>query len=155
MVIERALAPDAEGIWLLQRLVYRSEADIYDDYTIEPLTQSVDDIEKQFADHTILKAVIEGTIIGSVRASSRDGTCYIGKLIVHPDCQNRGIGKKLMAEIETCFRTADRFELFTGSKSVKNIRLYESLGYGFLREEPVVGNFKLVFMVKAAQKPAG
>ena len=54
-----------------------------------PLLQTIEDIKSEYAYKTFLKAVDSGKIIGSVRANLQDGTCYIGKLIVHPDFQNR------------------------------------------------------------------
>ena len=40
VTIKRAVLADAAEILSLQRLAYRSEAEIYNDYNIEPLTQS-------------------------------------------------------------------------------------------------------------------
>jgi len=39
--------------------------------------------------------------------------CYIGRLIVRPDFQNRGIRTKLMQGMEHIFKTCERSELFT------------------------------------------
>ena len=71
-----------------------------------------------------LKAVSGGRIIGSVRASLDSGTCLVCRLIVHPDDQGTGIGTLLMESIEAVFPHAERFELFTGTKSSDNIRFY-------------------------------
>lgn len=90
--------------------------------------QTMEEFVKQFEDHRVLKAVDDTTIIGSVRAKEQDGTCYIEKLMVHPNYQNQGIGRQLMHSIEGLYPNC-RYELFTGSKSEKNIRLYEKLGY--------------------------
>jgi ribosomal protein S18 acetylase RimI-like enzyme len=147
IIIERAFVSDAEEILLLQKLAYRSEAEIYDDYRIEPLVQTLDQLQEQFEDHVILKAVIHETIIGSVRASEHDGTCYIGKLIVHPNYQNKGIGTMLMNAIEGYFQQS-RYELFTGSKSEKNMALYERLGYKIFRQRSITPDLNLVYLVK-------
>ena len=51
MIIGQASVKDAAEILALQKLAYRSEAEIYDDYTIPPLTQTLEemrtDIETQ------------------------------------------------------------------------------------------------------------
>jgi ribosomal protein S18 acetylase RimI-like enzyme len=132
--IIRATVLDASEILSLQKLAYLSEAELYGNYDIEPLKQSVSDIEKAFEDHLVLKYVDNRKIVGSVKAYETEGTCYIGKLMVHPDFQNRGIGKKLMKEIEQLFADC-RYELFTGSKSTKNISFYEKLGYKGFKEQ--------------------
>lgn len=69
-------------------------------------------MKKDFEKQIFLKTVIDGRIIGSVRAFGKEGTCYVGRLIVHPDFQNRGIGAQLMHETEKVFNTSKRFELF-------------------------------------------
>jgi ribosomal protein S18 acetylase RimI-like enzyme len=100
-------------------------------------------------DLVFLKATAhDGGIVGSVRAYEREGTCFIGRLIVHPDHQGRGIGARLMQEIESRFAQAERFELFTGHKSERNLRFYRRLGYRTSREERVTDALMLVFLQK-------
>jgi len=148
ILVERATASDAEEILALQKLAYRSEAEIYDDYKIPPLVQTLESIEKDFESQRFLKALMNGRIIGSVRAYSKEGTCYIGRLIVHPDFQNRGLGTKLMNEIERIFRTCKRFELFTGVRSEKNLCLYQKLGYKIFKTANITDQTTIVFLEK-------
>ncbi|AUG57600.1 GNAT family N-acetyltransferase [Acetivibrio saccincola] len=148
MIIENALISDLEEILALQKLAYLSEAEICNDFSIPPLLQTIEDIKSEYAYKTFLKAVDSGKIIGSVRANLQDGTCYIGKLIVHPDFQNRGIGTALMNSIENCFKGCKRYDLFTGKKSVKNIYLYNKLGYRIFKEEKISEKLTLVSLEK-------
>ena len=148
MIIERADISDAEEILNLQKLAYQSEAAIYEDDSIPPLTQTFDEIRADFNKQVFLKASDEGRIIGSVRGYIKEATCFIGRLIVHPEFQNQGIGTKLMNEIEYHLRKAKRFELFTGHKSEKNISLYQKLGYRTFRVQKVTENLNLLFMEK-------
>ena len=148
MIIEQARVEDAEEILKLQKLAYLSEAEIYDDYTIPPLTQTLEEIRDDFNRQLFLKATVDGQIIGSVRARLEDETCFIGRLIVHPELQNRGIGTRLMEEIETLFREAKRHELFTGHRSERNIYLYRKLGYEIFKRERVTSSLTHVFMEK-------
>ncbi len=136
MIIENANVSDAKKILLLQMLAYSSEAGIYNDFGIFPMTQTLDQIEKDFKKWIFLKAVIDNKIIGSVKVYEKEGTCHIGRLIVHPDFQNQGIGTKLMKEIENIFG-GKRFELFTGDKSQKNLYLYQKLGYKIFKEQKI------------------
>lgn len=142
---------DAAEILELQKLAYQSEAVLYDDWSIPPLIQTLDEIKKEFDEATVLKVCDAGRIIGSVRASIRDGTCNIGRLIVHPDFQHKGTGTRLISAIEAVFQYAGRFELFTGSRSEGNIRLYERLGYRIFRSDLLSPQVELVFMVKLPQ----
>jgi ribosomal protein S18 acetylase RimI-like enzyme len=127
--IEQATEKDAEVILALQKLAYQSEARRYNDYTLPPLMQTFDEILADFSRQVVLKAVISGEIIGSVRGYMEGGTCYIGRLIVNPGFQKQGIGAKLMQHIESRFSNAKRYELFTGHKGEEALSLYKKLGY--------------------------
>lgn len=145
--IEKASPEDLNQILYLQKCCYLLEAEIYRDYTIPPLTQTIDDIQNDFETQTILKLVYKNKVIGSVRAYLKNNTCFIGKLIVDKDYQNRGFGQALIEEIEQQFKDARRYELFTGYNSTKNLYLYQKLGYTRYKIEPV-NSFSLIFLEK-------
>ena len=130
---------DAEQILRLQKLAYQSEAQIYHSNAIPPLKQTLDELKKEYDDHVFLKAAIEKGIVGSVRVLASKGTCHIGRLIVHPKQQGKGIGSMLLKSIETKFADARRYELFTGNLSTRNILLYERHGYRRFKEEKING----------------
>lgn len=96
----------------------------------------------------ILKALDEDqNIIGSVRAFCDNETVYIGKLMVHPSKQGQGIGTKLLLEIENEYPNK-RYELFTSTKSKKNIALYQKQGYKIFDEKQVTEELRFVYMEK-------
>ena len=64
MEIERATVLDAEEILTLQKLAYRSEAEIYDDFHIPPLVQTLKSIEKDFGNQFFLKAALSERVKG-------------------------------------------------------------------------------------------
>lgn len=149
MDILRADVSDATEILSLQKLAYISEAEIYNDFNIPPLTQTLEEVLNKFKDHIFLKAVEEGKIVGSVRANILDsGAVYIGRLIVHPEYQNQGIGTRLMDTIETCFPGIKIFELMTGFKSQKNISFYEKRGYKIFKKEKFKDDLLILYMEK-------
>lgn len=148
MIIEQAKIEDAEEILFLQKLAYVSEAKIYKNFDIQPLRQSLDEIKAEFDNQIFFKGLQEGRIFGSVRGYLKDKTCCIGKLIVHPEMENRGLGTRLMKYIEDFFITAKRFELFTGSKSQRNLYLYRKLGYIIFKSEKINDDFTVVFLEK-------
>ena len=139
---------DAPAILALQKLAYESEARLYDDWQLPPLTQTLDSLQAEFASAVVLKALDGDRLVGSVRAREMDGACQVGRLIVSPQLQGRGIGTRLLRSVEAAFPSAERFELFTGSRSESNIRLYERLGYRRLREQVLSPAVTLVFMEK-------
>lgn len=131
-VPEFAAQTDLAEILALQKAAFYEEGERCGNTEISPLKQSLEELTAEYLDHSrpmiILKLTEDRRIIGSVRAFEVDGTCYIGRLIVHPDYRKRGYGKRLMEAIESCYH-GSRFELFTGEASVNNLRFYEGLGY--------------------------
>lgn len=151
MDVQRAILSDCQEILSLQKLAYISEAEIYDDFEIAPLVQTLHEIEDEFCKKVFLKVVLYGKIIGSVRGFTEKGTCYIEKLIVHPNFQNYGLGTLLLKELEKVFSDCERYELFTGHRSQKNLRLYTKLGYKEFKILWVTSNLAFVFLEKEAQ----
>lgn len=151
MQIETATINDAEEILQLQRVAYQSEAKIYYDPDIPPLTETLSELKALFENHTFLKATVGGKIVGSVRASINNGTCHIGRLIVSPEVQNQGIGTKLLQTIEHKYPACRRFELFTGIKSAKNSRLYEKAEYKAFKTEAVSNKLSLICFEKVRE----
>lgn len=147
-MIEKAEKDDLEEILELQYLAYQSEAKLFGNMDIPPLKQTIEEVYDEFQKGVILKAVDDrGVIIGSVRAYQGGGTVYIGKLMVHPKMQKKGIGTKLLLEIENEYPN-QRYELFTSTRSERNIALYQKLGYKIFDEKQVTEELKFVYMEK-------
>ncbi len=149
--IVEAFLNDAVDILALQKTAYQSEAKLYNDWTLPALTQTIESLQEEFKQSRVLKALINGEMVGSVRARVDNGVCHIGRLIVSPDHQRQGIGTALLSNIEAMYTSADEFHLFTGSKSIDNIRLYEKLGYVKSHTKCLSKNVDLVFMVKPSK----
>ena len=146
--ISPANISDLKAILDLQKDCYKSEADIYNDYEIPPLKQDIESIENEFKTSTILKGLVNGQIVASVRGFSDNDTCLIGKLIVKTGFQNMGLGHKMMDSIELVYKDCKRFELFTGHKSLKNLHLYNKQGYNEFKREVVNNNMTMIYMEK-------
>ncbi|MDO5548591.1 MAG: GNAT family N-acetyltransferase [Eubacteriales bacterium] len=147
MKIQRAGSEDLHEILALQYLAYQSEAKLFANKKIPPLTQTLPEVEQEFQKGIILKVCEDDAIIGSVRAHCTNGTVFIGKLIVHPEKQGQGIGTKLLLAIEQEY-PAQRYELFTSTKSKRNIALYERLGYRIFKETRLTEELSFVYLEK-------
>ena len=148
MIIIKAEKEDLQKILDLQYLAYQSETRLFDNKDIPPLKQTLEEVENEYQKGIILKALDEDkTVIGSVRAFCDNGTVYIGKLMVHPSKQGQGIGTQLLLEIEKQY-PKQRYELFTSTRSEKNIVLYKKLGYKIFDEKQVTEELRFVYMEK-------
>jgi len=146
--IEKCSVADAATILALQKRAFVSEAQLYNDFSIQPLVQTVDSLVEEFDRFDVLVARIDGKIVGSIRMRQDGPTCYIAKLIVDPEFQNRGIASALIQTAEQFYAAIKRFELFTGFKSEKNLYLYKKHGYQVFREEQSSPEFSFLFMEK-------
>lgn len=134
--IRLSAVEDAEEILNLQKSAFLEQGKLYNNFKLPPLVETIDDMRKDYSVNTIFKAMLNDVIVGSIRAAVKERTCFISRLIVDPDHQNQGIGSILMLHVESVYQnTADRFELFTGQISEKNIYLYSKLGYRIFRTD--------------------
>lgn len=150
MTISNADITDCEEIISLQKLAYKTEAEHYQDWTIPPLTQTSDELRKEFSELFVLKAVHNTRIIGSVRAQVIDDVCHIARLIVDPRFQGKGIGTALLHAIEASCKHAKSYSLFTGDQSAANIQLYQRLGYVITHTQELSEKIRLVYLRKDA-----
>ncbi len=149
MKIELATEDDLEQILTLQKRAFYDQALIYNDFALPPLTQTIDDLRNEFKDKQIYKVRKDGRIIASIRCYIKGNILFIEKLIVDPDCQNKGIGTGILTEIEERYASSvDGYALFTGHKSEKNLHIYNKLGYREVRRKTIKDDLKLIFMEK-------
>lgn len=142
---------DSVEILSLQKTAYRSEAELYNDFSLGPLTQTLEELREDFSTMVFFKAVMDGQIIGSVRGFVVGDRCFVWRLIVHPLYQGLGIQKNLLRAIEDRFSACRKFEVFTGNKSVRYIKFYQRQGYRIIASEKVSEKRDRVYLEKAAQ----
>lgn len=119
---------DAGEVLTIQRAAFVSEAQIYGDPQATPLTQTLEQLEAELRDADGFVALIGERIVGAIRTRDDGVLLQIGRLAIAPDVQGEGIGRMLLAAAEDASISREA-ELFTGSLSEANIRLYEECGY--------------------------
>lgn len=147
--IERVNECDLQAVLSLQKAAFMEVAKQMNNYDIPPLLQDIQGIRSDFDTCVILKYISsENQIVGSIRGNIYDDNiCHIGKLIVHPAFQNRGIGKALMCEIEKQFPSCLKFTLFTGEETPNTLHLYTKVGYHVVYKKEIDG-INLIHMEK-------
>lgn len=150
-VTVRPIRPeDAGEVLTLQRAAFVQEALIYGTPEMPPLTQTLDELRAELVDNLGCVALDGPRIVGAVRARRDGELLLVGRLAIAPDQQGRGIGTRLLAAVEGRGREtgATEAELFTGSLSEANLRLYEREGYVETQRVPGDDGIEQVFLRK-------
>ncbi|MFD8692358.1 GNAT family N-acetyltransferase [Streptomyces sp. NPDC059651] len=158
VIISAAKAQDAEQILKLQYLCFQNEAELYGNYRIDPLVETLDAMRAEIAANLVFVARLGDEVVGSVRGwADQDGTGRIGRLCVHPRLQGHGLGARLLAAVEaglTDQRSATRYSLHTGHRSEGNLRLYRRAGYAPVGDTTSQDGVRMILLEKEASAPA-
>jgi tRNA (guanine37-N1)-methyltransferase len=125
---------DAGELFTLQRACWVQEMQANPGAPIPALEETYADLQRWITTDTVLVVRSGGRLVGAVRASLHDGPegaqWDIGRLMVAPDLQGRGIGRMLLERIEAAApEQATGFVLFTGAGSTRNQKMYQRAGY--------------------------
>jgi len=124
--------PEAGELLTLRRAAFVTEAQIYGDPNIAPLTQTLSELRADLAAPGVvtLGARSGHRLVGSIRVVIEDKKATLGRLAVAPDLQGKGIGTQLLLAIVP-YLPEDTAEVwvFTGQDSVQNLAMYAKHGY--------------------------
>ena len=130
-VVRPAVPADAGELWTVQRAAYLPEARAHETFDLPPLLETLPELVEALATSTVLVARLGPRLVGSVRGEAVDGDVwYVGRLLVAPDQQGRGLGSALLAAVEELAPAGSRvLRLVTGVRSTANLALYARRGY--------------------------
>lgn len=141
---------DAGEVLTLQRAAYVSEAQLHNDVTLPPLTQTLEELRAELGRDDVRAWGMreQGRLLAAVRVTVRDHRAELGRLTVTPDRQGEGLGTYLLRHVEDNLPAAvDTIVLFTGERSEPNLRLYRRHGYQETHRTPA-SQYDLVHMRK-------
>jgi tRNA (guanine37-N1)-methyltransferase len=140
--VSLATPADAPELLTLSRACWVTEARANDSLSIPPLVESLEEVTTGIATWTTWTVRSAGRLVGSVRArlSPDDPVLWqIGRLMVAPDLQGRGLGRALLGYAEGAAPPSiTAYWLNTGARSDRNQRIYRKAGY---RIRPGQGSF--------------
>jgi tRNA (guanine37-N1)-methyltransferase len=126
---------DAGELLTLQRACWLQEALANDSLTdIPAIHESLEEVQQWMARWSTWVVRSEGRLVGAVRGRLEDtpvGPAWdIGRIMVAPDLQGRGLGRLLLEHIQAVAAPeATSYVLFTGARSTDNIRMYKKAGF--------------------------
>jgi tRNA (guanine37-N1)-methyltransferase len=123
-------AGDAGELLTLQRACWVQEQLANPTVEMDALTEDLDDVRAWIADGLVLVLLSAGRLVGAVRGRLVADRWDIGRLMVAPDLQGRGLGRMLLEAVEArAPAEASSYELLTGAGSARNQRIYRKAGY--------------------------
>ena len=128
--VRDATEADLEGLLTVQKAAFLRYTDFLEPQQLPPLTETIDQVRKDFSLKTILVSENGSEISGSVRYSIRAGVCIIERLSVLPRQQGKGVGRSLVAAVEgRAEGNAHKIYLETGLLAHNLLLFYTKLGY--------------------------
>ncbi|NYE39803.1 ribosomal protein S18 acetylase RimI-like enzyme [Streptomyces fulvorobeus] len=157
VTISAAATQDVEQIFRLRYLCFQSEAELYGNYRIDPLVQTLDAVRAEVEADLVFVARLGDEVVGSVRGlTDAEGTGQIGELCVHPRLQGHGLGARLLRAVEsglTAGRATTRFRIHTGHRSEGNLRLYRREGYARVGDTTGPDGVRMILLEKESAAP--
>ncbi len=131
LVITPARPRDAGELLTLQRAAFLTEARLNGTLELPPLTETLPELTASIEADTVLVARLGGRLVAAVRGTAEpEHRWYIGRLVVAPDLEGRGIGSLMMDRIEDLAPPGTlALRLFTGAGSMINHGFYRRRGY--------------------------
>jgi tRNA (guanine37-N1)-methyltransferase len=128
--ISAATRADAGELFTLTRACWLQELWANPGVRIPALEESFADLLASLDDWTTFVARAGGRMVGSARGRAEGNVWDVGRVMVAPDLQGRGLGRYLLTLIEEAAPAeVTSYQLFTGAGSVDNIRMYKRSGY--------------------------
>ncbi len=125
-----AVPADAGEILTLSRACWLQEGREHDSFAIPALSEDLDDVREGLSHWRTWVVRAEGRLVGSVRARREGAHWDIGRLMVAPDLQGRGLGRALLEFAEAAAPDdVTGYVLMTGARSRDNLRMYRRAGY--------------------------
>jgi tRNA (guanine37-N1)-methyltransferase len=136
-----AVRSDAGEILTLQRACWVQEALDNEMLDIPALHESLDVVEASLDDWAYYVVRVAGRLVGAVRGRLDDHggrpVWDIGRVMVAPDLQGRGLGRVLLDHIQAVApAAATSYSLFTGARSADNQRMYRKAGFSLRKDLP-------------------
>jgi ribosomal protein S18 acetylase RimI-like enzyme len=131
--------PDAGELLTLQRAAYVPEARAHGTLDLPPLLETFDEVHAALRDSAALVWGFReaGRLVAGVQIRVAGSVGEVGRLVVAPDQQGRGLGSTLLLSAEERLpRGVTLLRLFTGEHSVGPLHLYRRLGYHETHRSP-------------------
>ncbi len=130
-IIRRATIQDAPAVFEILQTAFKEYSVITGQNKLEALSETVEDICREIASKAVYIAVIDDTIVGTVRLDIHGDEAYLSRFAVDYNNRNIGIGKALMSVVDKYLtgKGVRKVTLHTASRHGVLMRFYYSRGF--------------------------
>jgi GNAT superfamily N-acetyltransferase len=123
-------AGDVAELLVLQRCCWVDEAILNDTLAIPALHEDAGAV-RSWVETRHVWILLHGPRLAAAVRAHQDGQRWeIGRLMVAPDLRGAGLGRWLLGYAESqAPASVGHFDLFTGRRSERNVRMYQAAGY--------------------------
>ena len=113
-----------------EQVQFEKIVNIYNAVGWQAYTKDIESLKKAFEKSTyVLIAMIDEHVVGIARSISDEVSIhYLQDILVHPEFQKKGIGRKLLNLMLERFENVRTHMILTDDEE-KQLKFYESLGY--------------------------
>lgn len=154
VILQPAIAADAEALVAIQQKAFKRLYDIYQDEG-SPYLRGTDEILRwlERPNCKVFKIIADGILVGGIAAWERNGLpgeYYLARVYILPEQQNKGIASRAILLCEAEFPSDSRWNLDFPVDEIANRRCYEKAGYSDTgeRREQSGGAITLAYMEK-------
>jgi ribosomal protein S18 acetylase RimI-like enzyme len=149
LVIRRTFIDEAEDILSVQKVAFKEDLETYKDFETNPATEPIKKLLYKINKNFHYTILIGDKIIGGAELRlDSESECYINRIFLLPEFQNKGLGTRIMNYFENQFPNVKKWTLCTPHKNYRNHRFYEKLGYKKVGEHKVMEGLNLIDYLK-------
>jgi|NGEPerStandDraft_9_1074522.scaffolds.fasta_scaffold22928_2 ribosomal protein S18 acetylase RimI-like enzyme len=153
MIIRRTNVDEAEDILNVQKEAFQADLEKYEDFETSPATEPIKKLLYKINKNIHYTILINDRIIGGAEVRLDSPTeCYINRIFVLPQYQDKGLGTRIMNFIENEYPNVMKWTLSTPHKNHRNQHFYEKFGYKKVGEHKVTEELNLIDYMKKMER---
>ncbi|ETI68117.1 GNAT family N-acetyltransferase [Neobacillus vireti] len=128
--IEKTKLSEAAALLSIQKEAFQADLKKYRDFESSPAAETLEFFKYKINNSFHYTIFLDGKIAGGICVVKVSDTHYrLFRIFLHPSCQDRGLGGKLVSSIEKNFPKVKTWSLDTPKDNRRNRYFYEKLGY--------------------------
>ncbi|WP_066062907.1 GNAT family N-acetyltransferase [Neobacillus soli] len=140
---------EAETLLKIQKEAFQADLKKYKDYDTSPAAEPLEFFKYKINHSFHYTIFIGGKIAGGICIVKIKETHYrLFRIFLSANIQNRGLGSKILTQLERKFPHVKEWSLDTPKDNVRNRHFYEKLGYKKIGEQKVNERLVLIEYVK-------